>query len=564
MKRIPVLTTLTALLALWTMAVFGLVPSEAEGAVPQLINFQGILRNGSGNPVADGSYSVIFTIYDAPAGGTVQWAETTSVATTGGLFTVLLGSLNPVPDSAFNNPDRWLGVKVGADPEMTPRQQLVSVAYSLRVAHFIPNFGTNNTFIGENAGNLTMTGGKNTAIGDSALQSNTTGNNNTASGTSALLLNTTGGGNTANGYQALFGNTTGGSNTAIGQIALGSNATGNSNTAIGSAALLSNTTGTGNTASGANALAFNTIGEENTANGLSALLSNTTGTGNTASGARALAFNTTGFGNTASGFSALVSNTTGFHNTAIGDSALLFNTSGFRNTASGAFALQGNTTGVGNTASGVFALQSNTIGLQNTASGNYALFSNTTGNYNTASGAYALEFNTTGSSNTAIGVGADVSAGNLTNATAIGAGATVNASNKIRLGNSAVTVIEGQVAYTFPSDKNQKENFRPVDGEEVLRKIRGFDLSSWNYKGHDPKQFRHYGPVAQDFFAAFGDDGVGKIGTETTLNSGDMAGILMIAVQALGNENADLKARIEHLEERLAAMQAEKPQAKIR
>jgi hypothetical protein len=71
-----------------------------------------------------------------------------------------------------------------------------------------------------------------------------------------------------------------------------------------------------------------------------------------------------------------------------------------------------------------------------------------------------------------------------------------------RLGNIAVTVIEGQVAFTFPSDKTKKENFQPADGEEVLGKIRGFELSSWNFIGHDPKEFRHYGPMAQDFFAA--------------------------------------------------------------
>jgi hypothetical protein len=130
-----------------------------------------------------------------------------------------------------------------------------------------------------------------------------------------------------------------------------------------------------------------------------------------------------------------------------------------------------------------------------------------------------------------------VSTGNLTNATAIGSGATVNASNKIRLGDAAVNVIEGQVAFTASSDKTQKENFQPVDGEEVLRKIRGFELSSWNFIGHDPKEFRHYGPMAQDFFAAFGHDGVGQIGTDTTINSGDMAGILMIAVQALELRN---------------------------
>ena len=161
--------------------------------------------------------------------------------------------------------------------------------------------------------------------------------------------------------------------------------------------------------------------------------------------------------------------------------------------------------------------------------------------------------------NTAIGFHADVpESSNLTNATAIGAGAIVDDSNKIRLGNTDVTVIEGQVAYTFSSDRNKKENFRPLDGEEVLRKIRGLSLRSWNYIGHNPRQFRHYGLMAQDFFAAFGDDGVGTIGTPTTINSGDMAGVTLAAVQglekrteALRVENAELKARLEALERRM-------------
>jgi uncharacterized small protein (DUF1192 family) len=91
-----------------------------------------------------------------------------------------------------------------------------------------------------------------------------------------------------------------------------------------------------------------------------------------------------------------------------------------------------------------------------------------------------------------------------------------------------------------------------VDGEEVLGKIRGFELSSWNFIGHDPKQFRHYGPMAQDFFAA-GHDGVGEIGSETTINSGDMAGLLMIAVQALEKRTAELKQK----EARIAVLQSE-------
>jgi hypothetical protein len=105
-----------------------------------------------------------------------------------------------------------------------------------------------------------------------------------------------------------------------------------------------------------------------------------------------------------------------------------------------------------------------------------------------------------------IGTSADVSAGDLTNAPAIGAGAIVNASNTIRLGNTAVTVIEGQVALTSISDKTKKENFQPVDGEAVLGTMRGFALSSWNVMGHAPQPFRPYGPMAHDFFAAFGHD----------------------------------------------------------
>ena len=172
--------------------------------------------------------------------------------------------------------------------------------------------------------------------------------------------------------------------------------------------------------------------------------------------------------------------------------------------------------------------------------------------------------NTTGNYNTAIGALADVSAGNLNNATAIGANAFVNASNKIRLGDTAVTVIEGQVGFTAVSDKTQKENFQPVDGEEVLGKIRGFELSSWNFIGHDPKEFRHYGPMAQDYFVAFGQDGVGQIGTETTINSGDLAGILMIAVKALEKRTAELKqkeAKIAVLESRLEALELRQNQS---
>jgi hypothetical protein len=149
-----------------------------------------------------------------------------------------------------------------------------------------------------------------------------------------------------------------------------------------------------------------------------------------------------------------------------------------QNTTLGAGALQNNTTGVNNTAIGVQTLLINSTGSVNTAIGIQALIQNTTGDLNTGIGNNALGGNLTGSLNSAIGNAADVGAPDLNNATAIGAGARVDASNKIRLGDPNVTVIEGQVAFSYISEKTQKENFQPVDGEEVLRKIRGFELTA--------------------------------------------------------------------------------------
>ncbi len=323
---------------------------------------------------------------------------------------------------------------------------------------------------------------------------------------------------------------------------------GTSNTFLGSGAGNFTMSGSDNTATGVRALQSNTIGVLNTANGIGALQSNTTGSLNTATGLAALRDNTTGGYNTASGFSALENNTTGSYSTASGYAALYLNTTGNDNTATGYNALLNNTTGGDNSASGYGALQFNITGNGNTATGYYALLNNMSGTFNTA-----------------IGYRADVSRPDLMNATAVGNGAVVDDSNKIRLGNADVTIIEGQVPYTYTSDRNEKENFRAVDADEALIKLRGLAVTSWNYKGQDAKQFRHYGPVAQDFFAAFGHDAVGTIGTPTTITSGDLDGILMVAAQALERRtvelkkqidalrvaNANLKARLEALERRV-------------
>ena len=212
---------------------------------------------------------------------------------------------------------------------------------------------------------------------------------------------------------------------------------------------------------------------ENTAFGYRSLRNNTTGYYNSAFGSQSLFSNTTGERNTAIGHYALNSNIDGKYNTAVGAYALRFNTNGNYNVASGYEVLYQNTSGRFNTATGRRALRNNTTGYSNTAYGNGALSNNTTGISNTAIGHHSLHSNTTGKNNTAIGTGADVTAGNLINATAIGFEAKVDASNKVRIGNTNVAVIEGQVAWTNPSDARFKyEVQNNVPGLEFITKLK--------------------------------------------------------------------------------------------
>jgi hypothetical protein len=331
----------------------------------------------------------------------------------------------------------------------------------------------NNTFLGEGAFLSGTVGDYNTAIGYNTLKENTEGWSNTAVGADALKANTAGIQNTAIGAGTLLSNTTGNWNTATGDGALYSNTTGEHNTADGTSSLWFNTTGSHNSAYGAYSLRANTTGSSNTAGGISALTTNTTGSDNAAFGAWSLIANTTGSSNTACGSGTLYANTTGNDNTAVGKGALGNNTTGASNASLGIGSLFWNVTGNYNAAYGTSALRNNASGDLNSAFGFDALYNNTTGMNNTAVGAFALDNNTTGSNNTIVGVSADVSAGNLSNATAIGSVATVNASNKVRIGNTSVTTVEGQVDYTYPSDARFKERVQSdVLGLDFILKLR--------------------------------------------------------------------------------------------
>jgi hypothetical protein len=135
-------------------AAFLLLGALAQAQVPQLINYQGVLKDSFGTPI-NATVNMTFAIYDVSSGGTALWSETQNgVPVAGGLFNVHLGSTTPLPADLFSGGEnRWLGVKVGADLEMTPRHQIVSVGYALK-AEDADTLGAGLVIVDKTTGNM--------------------------------------------------------------------------------------------------------------------------------------------------------------------------------------------------------------------------------------------------------------------------------------------------------------------------------------------------------------------------------------------------------------------------
>lgn len=103
----------------------------ARGAVPNLLTQQGRLIDKATSKPVTGMVSITFTIYDAPTAGTSLWTETQSITLDDGYFSARLGETTPIPATVFDGKVRHLGVTVGTDSEMTPREALTSVPYAL-------------------------------------------------------------------------------------------------------------------------------------------------------------------------------------------------------------------------------------------------------------------------------------------------------------------------------------------------------------------------------------------------------------------------------------------------
>lgn len=101
----------------------------APSTVPATLVHEGRLFDTAGAPITSNQI-MIYRIYDAATGGAPLWSETLNVSFDRGYFTAELGLSTPLGDGLLAGTPRFLGVQVGTDPEMTPREALGSVPYA--------------------------------------------------------------------------------------------------------------------------------------------------------------------------------------------------------------------------------------------------------------------------------------------------------------------------------------------------------------------------------------------------------------------------------------------------
>ena len=129
------------LLVLMTITVFGQnqsrlvqnktvinnVENNSIESVPRRISYQGLITKADGSPTEDGSYEVLFRLYNSADGGEPIWSEAQEVSVMNGIISTVLGNTNPftiIPQEAF------LELSVEGST-LSPRQLLTSVFYSI-------------------------------------------------------------------------------------------------------------------------------------------------------------------------------------------------------------------------------------------------------------------------------------------------------------------------------------------------------------------------------------------------------------------------------------------------
>jgi len=122
--------------SLVSLVVIIVCAGSAVAAVPSAINAQGKLTDSGGLPLPAGAKTFTFRVFDAVSGGTKVWpvspGEVQSVTTsTEGLWTALVGAIDPLTEIVFADSSRWLEIEV--DGTILPRVRLVTGPFAYRV-----------------------------------------------------------------------------------------------------------------------------------------------------------------------------------------------------------------------------------------------------------------------------------------------------------------------------------------------------------------------------------------------------------------------------------------------
>lgn len=514
----------TARLAL--TACFILIGAAQGNAIPQLINYQGILLDNLGDPVTTNT-SVEFRIWDDEAGGNELWMETQMVdPDDDGRFNVLLGAVTPIPDAALQAAEAWLGVKIAADPEMTPRTQLVSVAYAYRPG----------TVDGATGGNITSKVAIGIGHSNAGIDAFVAGQTNDAPGN----WSTIGGGqlNVSSGtHSTIAGGRSGTASSANGTVGggLGNTASGTLGSTVGG--------GVSNTASFTGATVAG--GQSNLATDSSSTVGG--GRFNRARGYYSVVAGGGGGAlsdsNSASGTQSTIGGGRANSATAIGTTIA----GGFANTATATTSTVGG--GVGNDATGPWS----TIpgGWHNRADGqlSFAVGGAAEALHNgsvvivadyTPNALNPVQSDTTGHMVLMARRGLT-----LTNTT----GAAPWVSGRYLNTHTGAYLTTGGT-WTNASDEAKKENFTEIDRADILERIASLNIRRWNYKDDDPR-VQHIGPTAQEFHALFnvGND-------DKTISTIDPSGIALAAIQELSARNADLEAMVREQQKQIEELRA--------
>ena len=181
MRKNHISRTLVTMLSCVIVIPAAPVFSQVMDGVPYLINYQGRLTDTAGDPVTDGEYVVMFTIWSDSISTSPtdrEWiSPNCTLLVVNGLFNWQLGSKESLPPwTMTNDADLWLGIQVASDPEITPRTRLCSAPYAYKAwqadyAEYadssgvvVSSIGESGEFDGEVNSDMVEDSGANTTI----------------------------------------------------------------------------------------------------------------------------------------------------------------------------------------------------------------------------------------------------------------------------------------------------------------------------------------------------------------------------------------------------------------